>query len=91
MPTVNVVVQGRVQGVGFRAHVAHVAAAFGVRGEVWNRRDGAVEALAYHEDPGVLDKFADRLRLGPGRVDHVWTDAIALDPPPTEFTIGPTR
>ena len=91
MPTIDVVVHGRVQGVGFRAHVAREAAMMGITGEVWNRRDGAVEALAHHDDPAVLERFAERLRHGPGWVDHVWTDTIIIDPPPDEFTIGPTR
>jgi acylphosphatase len=91
MPVMNVVVQGRVQGVGFRAHVARAAVMAGITGEVWNRRDGAVEVVAFHDDPATLEEFADRLRHGPGWVDHVWTDFIQLGPPPPEFTIGPTR
>ena len=41
----RVVVEGRVQGVFFRATAAEVAARLGVRGWIANRADGAVEAL----------------------------------------------
>jgi acylphosphatase len=39
-------VSGRVQGVGFRNFVEHVAAKIGVGGFVRNRRDGSVEVYA---------------------------------------------
>ena len=41
----QVVIRGRVQGVGFRAWTEMVAAEQGVEGWVRNRRDGSVEAL----------------------------------------------
>lgn len=40
------VVTGRVQGVGFRNYVEHVAGKIGVQGYVRNRRNGNVEILA---------------------------------------------
>jgi acylphosphatase len=42
---VRVVIEGRVQGVWFRAWTAEEAARRGLRGWVRNRRDGSVEAL----------------------------------------------
>jgi acylphosphatase len=41
----QVVIRGRVQGVGFRAWTEMMAAEQGVEGWVRNRRDGSVEAL----------------------------------------------
>lgn len=41
----QVTVRGRVQGVAYRAFVAHQAIARGLGGWVRNRRDGSVEAL----------------------------------------------
>jgi acylphosphatase len=83
MPTFRVIVRGRVQGVGYRAHFRRTARLMGVTGKVWNRRDGAVEALAAHADLEVIQKLSEALRQGPGRIDEVqllpdedggWTD-----------------
>jgi len=43
--TVHVLIQGRVQGVGFRAWTQHQAQLHGLKGWVRNRSDGAVEAV----------------------------------------------
>ncbi|WP_201524023.1 acylphosphatase, partial [Klebsiella pneumoniae] len=42
---VIITVQGRVQGVGYRAACVQRARLLGLRGWVRNRRDGAVEAF----------------------------------------------
>lgn len=55
----RIVVQGTVQGVGFRPWVARLARERGVAGEVFNAGDGVViEAFA---DAAVLDGLLDRL------------------------------
>ena len=55
----RIVVQGTVQGVGFRPWVARLARERGVSGEVWNAGDGVViEAFAAAE---VLDGLLARL------------------------------
>jgi acylphosphatase len=61
-------VTGRVQGVGFRNFVALIADSFGIVGEVWNTRDGAVEGRAQGDR---LEKFVSMLEGGPGVVDEV--------------------
>ena len=71
MLSVSIVINGQVQGVGFRAYVLDLADRLGVSGEVWNRRDGAVEALAAHQNQNVLDEFVQSLNRGPGRVSGV--------------------
>jgi acylphosphatase len=48
----RIVVRGRVQGVGYRAFVADIAAAHGLAGWVRNRRDGSVEVMLM----GAADK-----------------------------------
>jgi len=65
-------IEGRVQGVGFRAFVEREALAQGLSGWVRNRRDGGVEAvLSGH--PDQIDLMVDRCRIGPrgSRVDMV--------------------
>jgi acylphosphatase len=46
-------IEGRVQGVGYRAWLEREASARGLRGWVRNRRDGSVEALLIGNDAMV--------------------------------------
>jgi acylphosphatase len=76
-------VTGRVQGVGFRAFVADVARAEGVRGWVRNLPDGSVEARA-EGDAETLRRFEWRLWQGPAhaRVDDITTEDVVPDGAP---------
>jgi len=58
------IVHGRVQGVGFRVHVARTARDLGLSGWVANRGDGAVEVMA-EGDRRSLDALEEALREGP--------------------------
>jgi acylphosphatase len=64
-------VKGRVQGVGFRAHVEYEARQIGVTGWVRNVGYDTVEAVAEGEQNKV-DRFIDKLKQGPrmSRVDE---------------------
>src|SRR5262249_21645715 len=68
----RVAFRGRVQGVGFRAFVEHVALKHGLEGWVRNRRDGSVEAVFAGPAATVAAVIA-ACRDGPGgsRVDAV--------------------
>jgi acylphosphatase len=90
MTTLGVVVTGHVQGVGYRDFVRRTAIVFGVRGEVWNRADGAVEMILEHEDGPHLDAFIKMLPEGPGLVDSVDVEPIAAEPY-EGFQVGVTR
>ena len=63
---------GRVQGVGFRNYVEHVAEKIGVSGYVRNRRDGRVEVFAMGA-PEQQKQLRMALERGPmmSRVDGV--------------------
>jgi acylphosphatase len=66
------IVQGRVQGVGFRWFVQREAQMLGLSGWVRNNMDGNVEVLAVGTDE-QLEALAAKLKSGPraARVDHV--------------------
>jgi acylphosphatase len=60
----HVTVHGRVQGVGFRAFVEHVALRHGIEGWVRNRRDGCVEAV-FAGDEIAVSAVIEACRGGP--------------------------
>lgn len=60
----HVYIEGRVQGVGFRAFVQREALKLGLTGWVRNRWEGSVETLAEGVQ-GDLDAFLVSLRRGP--------------------------
>ena len=70
--TVHLRIEGRVQGVGYRAFVEMRAAELGLNGWVRNRRDGSVEAVV-QGPPATVDHMLDACRKGPpgSRVDRV--------------------
>jgi len=75
LQTVDVVVRGRVQGVGFRWFAQREATLLGLTGWVANEPDGSVRSVA--TGPRArLEVFVERLREGPpsGRVDGIDAD-----------------
>lgn len=64
MIAVRVVVEGRVQGVGYRAWVNREAQARGLKGWVRNRADGSVEAV-FGGDEGPVRQMIEACRSGP--------------------------
>jgi acylphosphatase len=76
---IHIWVKGRVQGVGFRAHVEYFASLIGVTGWVRNIGYDTVEAVAEGRRD-ELEKFIELVKQGPGasRVDEArveWEDA----------------
>jgi acylphosphatase len=71
-------IQGRVQGVGFRWFVQREAAELELRGWVRNTEDGDVEVVAAGE-AGNLDELRVSLRRGPrgARVDRIVEHSLA--------------
>ena len=69
---VRVIIEGRVQGVGFRAWTAREAERLGARGWVRNRSDGSVEAM-FIGAPVAVEALIGACRRGPrmARVDAV--------------------
>ena len=90
MHQLHITVQGRVQGVFFRASTRRLARSLDLTGWVRNRPDGSVEVLAEgHRD--VLEQLLDWCARGPSgaRVTAVraaWREASRQW---TDFVIGP--
>lgn len=60
----RVLIEGRVQGVGFRWWTRHAAQALGLRGWVRNRRDGGVEAV-FAGPADAVSAMVEKCRSGP--------------------------
>lgn len=82
------IVEGRVQGVFFRASARSRALELGLTGWVRNLPDGRVETLACGS-PEALDAFHEWLWEGPteARVSGVEMQPAPEEPPPAEFSI----
>jgi acylphosphatase len=83
MMAAEIIVEGRVQGVGFRAWAQRKASTLGLAGYVMNRRDGRVRVRA--EGPReTIEELVRDLQKGPplSQVDHV---AVTWLPPTGRF------
>ena len=93
---IQVVITGRVQGIGYRAWVEYQAVASGLEGWVRNRRDGSVEALFAGNAKAVAEMVA-LCRHGPpgARVAAVTNESASeaqlhLRRPGEAFSVLPT-
>jgi acylphosphatase len=76
----HAIVEGRVQGVGFRAHVESVAQSLDLTGWVRNKGENQVEVWA--EGPMAdLDKLLTYLRRGPSMA---YVSEVKVDYPPAQ-------
>ncbi len=78
--TRRLIVEGRVQGVGFRWFATRMARAFDVGGYCRNRDDGSVEIFATGT-PANLDAFREQIGIGPdgGRVDRITSEECPIE------------
>ena len=85
---VQLVVRGRVQGVGFRWFVAVAAERLGVGGWCRNRADDTVEVLLCG-DAAAVEQVVDACRVGPrwADVEDVEVDRDVADPHLGSFNI----
>ena len=83
MARLHAIVEGRVQGVGFRYFVVEVAELLGLNGWVRNRWDETVEVVAEGQRP-VLLKLLDALGRGP-RGAYVTNVKVDWEKPTGEF------
>jgi acylphosphatase len=70
MKRVRLIVEGRVQGVGFRWFTKELAIRYGLTGDVKNNYDSTVEINA-QGDEKALEEFIEKLYEGPNRFAKV--------------------
>ena len=88
MPTVHLLIKGKVQGVFFRATAKDIAKENGITGWIKNTKEGDVEVMVSGSQLQV-DKFVEWCRTGPGRA--VVTEVIVTSrehQPFAGFNIG---
>ncbi len=80
MRNVEIIIQGKVQGVGFRYHTRQIASEFNIGGYVKNMYDGSVYIHA-HGTEHEIDMFVNWCRHGPrlAIVDSVELKEIEVD------------
>ena len=81
MPTLHLVIHGRVQGVWFRESMRVEAGRLGVAGWVRNRPDGTVEAMVQGDETTLAAMLA-WCRRGPPQAR---VERIEQSPAPGEF------
>jgi len=91
LKTVTVRIEGRVQGVYYRAWTEHSARRLNLDGWVRNRRDGSVEAV-FAGPEAQVDEMLRRCAEGPP--DAKVTSVTVTDEggaPPSGFSVLPTH
>jgi acylphosphatase len=76
----HAIVEGRVQGVGFRAHVAQFAQSLDLTGWVRNKGENQVEVWA-EGTQADLDKLIEYLKRGPSMS---YVSGVQIDHPQSE-------
>jgi acylphosphatase len=80
MSAKRLIINGRVQGIGFRAWMVEKATALGLSGWVRNRLDGSVEALVAG-DTAAVEELLRLCRRGPRMAEVVSIEEDLADPP----------
>ncbi|WP_297204278.1 acylphosphatase [uncultured Brachyspira sp.] len=62
---VDIILKGRVQGVGFRYYAKQVGDEMKIGGKVWNNYDGSVEVIGYLETKTEIEEFIEKIQKGP--------------------------
>jgi len=90
--SLHAIVEGHVQGVGFRYFVKESAERFNLHGWVRNRYDGSVELIA-EGSRDVLSQFLQSIERGPSRsiVTNIKVDWTLSPAKYSQFSFLPTE
>jgi acylphosphatase len=83
MPTIHLIIKGKVQGVFYRASAKKKAEELGVTGWVKNTAEGHVELIATGSDQ-ALETFMAWCRIGPQKANV--TELVSIPSTTMEFT-----
>lgn len=88
MKRYQLIVKGKVQGVGFRAYTQQKAAQYELSGYVMNHMDGSVEIEAQGED-STLERFISTIKEGSpySSVDEIKTQEKEVQDNERSFSI----
>ncbi len=84
MKTLDILVSGRVQGVGFRYYTVKKAVQYNIKGHVKNMGDGRVKIIVTGNDVD-LELFLEELKRGPSMANI--TDLIVNELPLEKYEI----
>ncbi|QIG80018.1 acylphosphatase [Stakelama tenebrarum] len=76
----RLLIEGRVQRVGYRDWAVRTAREWNITGWVRNMADGRVEIVAVGDD-SAIDAFTDDCRTGPVMADVARVEATAMEAP----------
>ena len=82
MPTFQLLIKGKVQGVFYRSTARHKARELNISGWIRNTNEGDVEAMISGEDKN-LKLFIEWCKTGPAEADV--TDVTVTQQPPMTF------
>lgn len=80
MAAQRLLIEGRVQRVGYRDWAVRTAKVWGISGWVRNLSDGRVEILAIANDDSAIDAFVDDCRQGPPLANVTRIDVGPAEP-----------
>lgn len=92
MKSKQIIISGKVQGVGFRNYTLKIANQLGISGWARNLFNSDVEILAQAKDSETMQKFIEEVKKGPARskVDNMELFDVDSDSSPCDtFTIEP--
>ncbi len=82
MISLNILVNGRVQNVGFSEKVKEYADTVNVSGKIWDNYDGSVEIIAFVKNKTAMNSFIENIKIGSqtSSISEININIIVTDP-----------